>query len=136
MSQGWWSKLFSQKKANPPYSIIGKYKDVREGDKMILNQLAKIGARMQDPREVLHYLYLPSQDSANRSAQILQFDGYETDVRPAADAVSNPPNPWVVVAKIESVVNNETVERMRRTFEKLAIDYSGEYDGWEAAAKP
>ena len=41
MSQVWWSKLFSPKKANSPYEIVGKYKDVRVGDRMILNQLAK-----------------------------------------------------------------------------------------------
>lgn len=134
MFQAWWSKLFSPKKAKPPYRVVGKYEDVREGDKMILDQLSKMGARMLEPREVLHYIYLPSQDFANRSAQRLQFDGYETEVRPAANAAS--PNSWVVVARIESVVNDQTVEHMRHTFEKLATEYNGDYDGWEAAAKP
>jgi Regulator of ribonuclease activity B len=103
---------------------------------MILGQLSKVGADMEKPLEVLHYLYLPSQDFANRVAETLRAQGYQADPQLAADAASNPPNPWLVLARVERVVNSESVESMRRTFEMLAAQYNGDYDGWEAAARP
>lgn len=103
---------------------------------MILGQLSKAGADISKPREVVHYLYLPSQDSANRAAEALREQGYEADAQRAANAASNPPNPWLVLARVERVVNGESVESMRCAFEKLAVEYDGDYDGWEAAAHP
>jgi hypothetical protein len=131
MTQSWWSKLFSGKKTKSPYTIFGSPKDPREGDRMILSQLMKRGAEMTKPREVLHYLYLPSQESTDRAAETLRAQGYEAEAQLAANAASDPPNPWLVLAKIQGVVNNETVELMRQAFEKLATEYNGGYDGWK-----
>jgi hypothetical protein len=136
MAPSWWSKLFSGRRTKSPYTFLGKPKNPREGDRMILSRLTKLGAEMTKAREVRHYLYLPSQEAASSAAKTLRSEGYEAEERLAGNAASNPPNPWLVLAKIEGVVNDETVEQMRQVFETLASEYSGDYDGWEAAAKP
>jgi hypothetical protein len=41
-----------------------------------------------------------------------------------------------VRAETTRVVNESTVQAFRAWFELVASDHAGEYDGWEAAAKP
>jgi hypothetical protein len=84
----------------------------------------------------LHYLYLPSEAVASQAARELYEEGYAVERRPSADAHNNPPNPWLVLAKIETIVNEAQVTRARALFTALAVRHGGEYDGWEAATKP
>jgi hypothetical protein len=46
------------------------------------------------------------------------------------------PNQWAVVGRVDAIVNEQTVEAARLRFEELSRLHGGEYDGWEAAAKP
>ena len=100
----------------------------------VLKELRKIGANLSKPREVIHFLYFPTQVAAEKAATQLRGEGYAIDVRPAADAGENPPNPWLMEARVHAVVDETTVGPMRAKFESLADAGSGEYDGWEAAA--
>lgn len=134
MSASWWSKLFSPKKGGA--AVIGKYKTPEDGDKMILEQLAKSGADLTQQREVLHYLYVPTQEASHRIASKLREEGYEVTERASADAAKKPLNPWLVLARKVTLVNSQTVEEMRVRFESLAKEANGDYDGWEAAAQP
>jgi hypothetical protein len=43
---------------------------------------------------------------------------------------------WVVRAEATRVVDSHTVQSYRAWFEQVAVHCNGEYDGWEAAAKP
>ncbi len=104
-------------------------------DRMVLKELRKIGANLSKPREVIHFLYFPTQVAAEKAATQLRGEGYAIDVRPAANAEENPPNPWLMEARIHAVVDETTVAGMRAKFESLAEAGSGEYDGWEAAAR-
>jgi Regulator of ribonuclease activity B len=105
----------------------------KDPDKAVLKELRKIGANLSKPREVIHFLYFPTQVAAEKAATHLRGEGYAIDVRPAADAGENPPNPWLMEARIHAVVDETTVAPMRAKFESLAEAGSGEYDGWEAA---
>jgi regulator of RNase E activity RraB len=134
MNASWWSKLFSPKKGGA--TVVGKYKTPEDGDKMILEQLGKSGADLTQQREILHYLYVPTQEASHRIASKLREEGYEVTERASADAVKKPPNPWLVLARKVTVVNSQTVEEMRVRFESLAKEANGDYDGWEAAAQP
>jgi hypothetical protein len=62
--------------------------------------------------------------------------GYFVDEKPAANASDNPPNPFLVLARNQAVVNSWTVREFREFFEGLASFHNGDYDGWEAAAQP
>jgi hypothetical protein len=103
-------------------------------DKRVLKQLRKVGANLSRPREVVHFLYFPTQVAAERASHELRGEGYMIDVRPAANAAENPPNPWLMEARIFAVVDESTVQPMRARFEAVAAAGGGEYDGWEAAA--
>ena len=134
VTKGWWSKLFPAKHQN--YKIVAKFESAQEGDKLILNELRKRGADFQKPREIVHYLYVPTQDASHEAAAKLRKYGFEVTERASADGANNPPNPWLVLARKVTLVDPQTVEEMRIQFEALASESKGEYDGWEAAAQP
>lgn len=105
-----------------------------QGDALIVDQLRNLGANLSLPREVLHYLYLPSESAAAAAADALRTAGYTTQVRPAAGPPG--PNPFLVLATAEQVVSIESAQDARETFTALAETHGGEYDGWEAAGTP
>ena len=105
-----------------------------KGDKQVLKQLRRLGANLSRPREVVHFLYFPTQVAAEQASHQLRGEGYMIDVRPAANAADNPPNPWLMEARNYAVVDESNVQAMRQKFEGLAGAGGGEYDGWEAAA--
>ncbi|HKV03611.1 MAG TPA: ribonuclease E inhibitor RraB [Candidatus Acidoferrales bacterium] len=107
-----------------------------QADQFILDQLKRLGAGMSQPREVIHYLYLPSGEAARQAAEALQSKGYRTEDKMAANANINRQNPYLVLAKNHIVASPQAVQELRRLFEELASFHNGEYDGWEAAAKP
>ena len=43
---------------------------------------------------------------------------------------------WCVKADGHRTVGPDTVAAFRAWFESVAAEHDGEYDGWEAAAKP
>jgi len=106
------------------------------GDQEVIEQLRALGADLNQPREVIHYLYLPGEEASHLAAEALQSKGYSIEETAAANADENPPNPFLVKATIQSVLNPTNVQESRRLFEQLAAFHDGEYDGWEAAAKP
>ena len=105
-----------------------------KGDKQVLRQLRRLGANLSRPREVVHFLYFPTQVAAEQASHQLRGEGYMIDVRPAANAADNPPNPWLMEARNYTVVDESNVQAMRERFEGLAEAGGGEYDGWEAAS--
>lgn len=105
-----------------------------DGDQLIVQQLRLLGADLSRPREVLHFVYFPTKEDADSAAKELRGEGYEVEVQPSADADTQPPNPWLALARKDAVVDEGTVSVMRPRFEALAAARSGEYDGWEAAA--
>ena len=86
----------------------------QEADALALRQLAGRGADLAKPRHVIHFLYFAA----------------EADARAAAAAVADAS--WT--ANVEPP--SETVAAFRSWFECVATEHRGEYDGWEAAAKP
>ncbi len=134
MGKSWWSKLFPARSQD--YKVVAKYETPREGDKLILDQLRKHGADLQKPREIVHYLYVPTQEASHDAAMKLRENGFEVTELASADAANNPPNPWLVLARKVTLVDSQTVEEMRIQLEKLATESRGDYDGWEAAAQP
>jgi regulator of RNase E activity RraB len=110
------------------------YTTPAEGDRLVIGELRRAGADLSRPREVLHYLYLPTEDAAKQARDTLRSEGYTAEVRPAADAETGVPNQWLALARIETVVDEAMIDRARERLELLAVEHGGEYDGWEAAA--
>jgi hypothetical protein len=122
-----------QDEETPSENVAG-FDTVDEGDRLIVQQLRSIGADLSKPREVLHYLYLPTQEAADAARQELEPRGYSVDVRPAAGPPG--PNPFLCLATIDEVVSVESARASREAFTAIASAHDGEYDGWEAAGTP
>jgi regulator of ribonuclease activity B len=107
-------------------------KTPREADALALRHLTARGADLVKPRHVVHFLYFDDEHAARLAEQDAAEAGWETELEPPTETIAV----WTVRAHDTRVVNSTTVEAFRSRFERLADRYSGEYDGWEAAAKP
>jgi len=106
--------------------------DPVEADELVLDQLRKLGTDLTKPRDARFYLYARTQDDARAAADELSAEGYATEVAPSASPRSA--HPWLALASRDMVVDADSIAEARRLFGALADRYSGEYDGWEAAA--
>ena len=104
----------------------------QEADRLVLRQLAGRGADLAQPRHVIHYLYFASEDAARAAARAIDEADWDTTVQPPDGAIAE----WSVRAEGYRIVGHTTVEGFRARFEQIAEEFGGEYDGWEAAAKP
>jgi len=101
-------------------------------DEITLKQLRALGADLERPRHVLHFLFFDAEPGARRAARETEALGYETTVMDPNEQIAQ----WCVRAETTRVVNESTVRAFRAWFELVASEHGGEYDGWEAAAKP
>lgn len=76
---------------------------------------------------VVHYVYFPTEDSAELAAASLEQKGFAIESRLGADGIN-----WLVLATHRIVPNEAEIERHRVMFEAIALQGDGEYDGWEA----
>ena len=136
---GWRNFFFSKAKSSTPSDtpeILHKYdrRHPEQGDLLILKRLEEVGADLSLPREVAHFMYLPNAEAARQVAAALRQDGYDVEEKLVGTATG--PNQWAIVSRIDAIVNEQTVETARSRFEELSRLHGGEYDGWEATAKP
>lgn len=79
---------------------------------------------------ILHYLYVPSSETAAVISEELRHRGYRTEERLGADGVN-----WLVLARHEAVPSEALMASTRRSMETLVDRVGGEYDGWEAEVR-
>ena len=111
-------------------STLARYSTPAEGDELILHHLRELGADLNRPRHVIQFLYFPDEVGARGAAKALQVSGYDVEVRPPEEEISE----WRAVAETHAVVDEAWVEGMRPRLEAVAHANGGTYDGWEAAA--
>lgn len=107
------------------------FRDPAELDKISLGQLQNAGADLTLPRHLLHFLYFGEEADAIQARDEISRTGWDTTVE-QPDGSSR----WLVRAEAMRVVDANTVRSYRAWFEDIAATCNGEYDGWEAAAKP
>ena len=104
----------------------------QEADQLVLRQLASRGADLTKPRHVIHYLYFAGEADARSTAEAIEGSDWEATVSPPDGTIAE----WSVRAEGYRVIEAATVGAFRAWFEQIAEESLGEYDGWEAAAKP
>lgn len=109
----------------------GAPKTPEDADRLALRQLAGRGADLTRPRHVIHYLYFPSEGDAHEAAVSIG-DAWKTQVDPPTEEAGQ----WCLRADGNRTLSYETVAAFRSWFGELAERHHGEYDGWEASAKP
>ena len=106
-----------------------KYKDL-----MLLGQLIQQGADLTQPRHALYYLYFSSREAADSGAEDGRGAGYSCEVR---EPLPQYPGQWSVVCERNDAVLDPTgVNAADDLFQGIADRLGGEFDGWEAAARP
>jgi hypothetical protein len=103
-----------------------------ETDQLVVRQLQGLGADLSQPRHVIHFLYFEEESDARAAGVEIDRAGYEAIVTPPDDSS----DAWTVRAEGYRVIGASTVESFRAWFEQIAVEFRGEYDGWEAASKP
>jgi hypothetical protein len=110
----------------------GAPKSPQEADALALRQLAGRGADLSKPRHIVHFVLFAEERDARAAAEAIGDASWHTKVEPPTDAEAE----WCVKADGQRTVGPETVAAFRAWFERVASEHNGEYDGWEAAAKP
>jgi uncharacterized membrane-anchored protein len=110
----------------------GAPKTPQDADTLALRQLAGRGADLAKPRHVIHFLYFALEDEARAAAAAITEASWTANVEPPTETIAQ----WCVQADGHRTVGPETVAAFRSWFENVAGEHGGEYDGWEAAAKP
>ena len=107
-------------------------KTPQDADKLALRQLEGRGADLALPRHVIHFLLFEHEADAHAAAASIDEGSWTTHV----DAPTETLVEWTVRIDGNRIVGSETVAAFRAQFERIAAAHNGEYDGWEAAAKP
>jgi hypothetical protein len=110
----------------------GAPKTPQEADSLALRQLAGRGADLSKPRHVVHFLYFETEADARAAADAVGEGAWTTAVEPPTEQIDQ----WCLKADAHRTVGPDTVAAFRAWFEGVATAHDGEYDGWEAAAKP
>src|SRR5262245_50527400 len=99
-----------------------------------MGQLLQAGAQITEPRHVLHYVYVPSEAVAMTAADEVRSYGFEATVK---EPLPDYPGQWLVLCeRHDAVLDLDFVRSCGDWFDALAVRHGGEYDGWEAAARP
>ncbi len=104
----------------------------QEADALALRQLAGRGADLSKPRHVIHFVFFAGETDARAAAAAIEEASWTATVEPPNETVTE----WCVKADAHRTVEPATVAAFRAWFENVAESHGGEYDGWEAAAKP
>ena len=110
----------------------GAPKTPQEADSLALRQLAGRGADLSKPRHVIHFVYFSDEASARAAADAIEEGSWRATVEPPGETIAE----WSVKADGQRTVGPDTVAAFRSWFEAVASAHGGEYDGWEASAKP
>ena len=106
-----------------------KYKDLA-----LLGQLLQQGADLHQPRHALYFLYFGGRDVAESGAVEGRASGYTCEVR---DPMPEYPDQWSLVCeRPDAVIDPNGVIAADDLFQGIADRLGGEFDGWEAAARP
>lgn len=112
--------------------VSPKEQAIREQDELAIAKLAQAGADLDAPHTIDHYLYLTDREAAAKVADELRQSGFYVEQRLGADGTN-----WLVLASHKKVLTEPTLASSRRFMEALIAKFgSGEYDGWEADARP
>jgi hypothetical protein len=104
----------------------------QEADQLVLRQLTGQGADLAKPRHDTPSHDYAHDTSARDAAARIGRSERETAIGAPDERIAE----WSVRAASYRVIGTETVDAFRAWFEEIAAEFHGEYDGWEASARP
>jgi len=107
-------------------------KTPQEADALALRQLESRGANMTQARHVVHFLLFEDEASAQAASEAIRATAWRASI----ETPNETGDEWTVRADDERIVSADTIAAYRSWFEQIAAQHHGDYDGWEAKAKP
>ncbi len=89
--------------------------DLVDEDAAVFETLIEAGADLSQPREVVHYVHLPSREAAETFAPMVANLGFEPRIQEPGTESADQPRPWTVAAVAGAVVDHETMAAPRRS---------------------
>ena len=105
---------------------------VAQADAQVIDLMTEVGADLSAATEVNHYLYFPDKDAADRAGGKLRERSFVAEV----GAPMPGHREWCLLATHTSVVSESAIGLLRGSMERLAAEFGGKYDGWEALVEP
>lgn len=96
-------------------------------DTRLVERLRRGGMNPFEPVDVDFFVVLPNAEAAQRVAQQLGTEGFETGLRHIADATDQP---FSVDARKRMQVNEVAIRGASARLRELAAAEGGRYDGW------
>jgi hypothetical protein len=106
---------------------------VAELDRQLLDELKKVGADLDEPRDTRFFLYFSSEDDAGAAVDAVEELGFAVEVEPRDDAEHEAR--WRVVAWRDMVVGEREIAVVRKQLGDIAVRNWGTLGGWEAAVR-
>lgn len=97
----------------------------------ILEQLRRFGSDLDRKHEVSFYLYFPSEDSAQQASRRAESAGLKPKVSPPLEDLSD--SRWLCLLHCPHVPDECILDGISLFCTKLASEFNGEFDGWEAS---
>jgi hypothetical protein len=107
-----------------PFDFLRRNKKTSP-DGLVIAQLRE-HSNVTKPHEIEFFLYLPTQQAAERAARDLTARGFKVEVSPP---ISDDPK-WPAFATKSMVPRLEALEEIRHDLTALAESLGGAYDGW------
>ena len=101
-------------------------------DRLTIGALARAGADLDRPAEIVFASYLPSDGAAGAFAEAARLARYATTITPPDAHDPALSAAYCVLAKTVAIPSLDTVRAARTFFTALAERHGGEYDGWFA----
>lgn len=98
-------------------------------DARAIDRLRKQGSDPFQPHEVDFFFGLPDEEACRKVRETLEADGYQVDLKPAKDSVTNP---FSLHATKSIRLSAPDMKEISRRFNQLAAANGGRYDGWTA----
>ena len=95
-------------------------------DIQVLAQLMTHGSDLTKPHSVDFFLYLPTEEAAQKAANQIQLLDFETEVAPPPEGYST----WGCKATKSMVPELATIKEIGANFTRIASSLNGQYDGW------
>ena len=105
---------------------------VAQGDSRVIELMAEVGADLSAATEVNHYLYFPTQEEAKQAREKLRERGFSAHVGEPLPGYSD----WCLLATHRAVISESSIGLLRASMGRLAAEFGGKYDGWEALVEP
>jgi hypothetical protein len=92
----------------------------------VLKELREVESDVSKPHKFDFYLYVPTEEAARAAKKKLVGD-FDVQIQEAALGPG-----WLCLSRATLIPESAPLEKIGIRFKELAVEFAGEFDGWEA----